>query len=54
LILGLRGIRIKNKKQEGTLSTAIAPTTKATTAIPEQTARLVEKSFADNIMRNRK
>ena len=34
--------------------TAIVPTTEATTAIPEPTARLVEKSFAENTMRNRK
>ena len=27
--------------------TAIVPTTEATTAIPEPTARLVEKSFAE-------
>ena len=41
---------MKEEKQE----TAIVPTTEVTTAIPEQTARLVEKSFADNTMRNRK
>ena len=41
---------MKEEKQE----TAIVPTTEVTTAIPEQTARLVEKSFAENTMRNRK
>ena len=40
--------------KEETQATAIVPTTEATTAIPQQTARLVEKSIADNTMRNRK
>ena len=41
---------MKEKKQE----IAIVPSPETTTAIPEQTARLVEKSFADNTMRNRR
>ena len=42
---------MKNETQE----TAIVPTTKtAVEMIPEPTARLVEKSFAENTMRNRK
>ena len=45
---------MKNEKLESTQETAIVPTTEATTAIPQQTARLVEKSIADNTMRNRK
>ena len=45
---------MKNEKLESTQETAIVPTTEATTAIPQQTARLVEKSFAENTMRNRK
>ena len=32
----------------------LVPTTETTTVIPEPTARLVEKSFAENTMRNRK
>ena len=39
--------------KERTQETVIVPTTE-TTAISEPTARLVEKSFADNTMRNRK
>ena len=34
--------------------TAIVPTTEATTAIPQPTADLIQKSFAENTMRNRK
>ena len=45
---------MKNEKPGETQETAIVPTTETTTAIPEQTARLVEKSIADNTMRNRK
>ena len=45
---------MKNEKLESTQETAIVPTTESTTAIPQQTARLVEKSFADNTMRNRR
>ena len=45
---------MNNKKQEGAQATAIVPAGEATTAIPEPTARLVEKSFAENTMRNRK
>ena len=37
--------------KEETQETAIVPTTQTTTAIPEPTARLVEKSFAENTMR---
>ena len=40
--------------KERTQETVIVPTTETTTAISEPTARLVEKSFADNTMRNRK
>ena len=40
--------------KEETQATAIVPTTEATTAIPEPTADLIKKSFADNTMRNRK
>ena len=41
--------------KEKTQETAIVPTTETTTeAIPEPTARLVEKSFAENTLRNRK
>ena len=36
-----------------TQETAIVPTTETATAIPEPTARLVEKSFAENTIRNR-
>ena len=45
---------MKNERLDGAQETAIVPTTETTTAIPEPTARLVEKSFADNTMRNRK
>ena len=34
---------MENKKQEGTLSTAIVRTTESTTVIPNQTAELIEK-----------
>lgn len=41
--------------KDETQKTAILPSPKTTAeAIPEQTARLVEKSFAENTMRNRK
>ena len=41
-----------NKK---TQQTAIVPTTETTAElIPEPTARLVEKSFAENTLRNRR
>ena len=40
--------------QAKTQQTAIVPTTESTTAIPEPTARLVEKSFAENTLRNRR
>ena len=45
---------MENEKLDGTPATAIVPTTESTTAIPEKTARLVEKSIAENTMRNRK
>ena len=45
---------MEDKRLDDTQETAIVLTTEATTAIPEQTARLVEKSIADNTMRNRK
>ncbi len=45
---------MENKKQEGTLSTAIVRTTESTTVIPNQTAELIEKSFAENTIRNRR
>ena len=32
----------------------LVPTTETTTVIPEPTARLVEKSFAENTVRNRR
>ena len=40
--------------KEKTQETAIVPSPEATTAIPEPTARLVEKSFAENTLRNRR
>ena len=46
---------MKNDRQDSALATAIVPTTESTAElIPEQTARLVEKSFAENTMRNRR
>ncbi len=45
---------MEDKRLDDPQETAIVPTTEATTAIPQQTARLVEKSFAENTMRNRK
>ena len=46
---------MEDKKQDGTPSTAIVPTTKTTAElIPEHTARLIEKSFAENTIRNRR
>ena len=45
---------MKNERLDGAQETAIVPTTESTTAIPEPTARLVEKSIAENTMRNRK
>ena len=45
---------MKNERLDGVQETAIVPTTETTTVIPEPTARLVEKSFADNTMWNRK
>ena len=42
---------MKNDRLEGT---AIVPSAEATTAIPEPTAELIAKSFAENTMRNRK
>ena len=41
---------MKNETQ----GTDLVPTPETTTAIPEPTARLVEKSFAENTMRNRR
>ena len=40
--------------KEKTQETAIVPTTESTTAIPQLTANLIQKSFAENTMRNRK
>ena len=40
--------------KEKTQQTAIVPTTESTTAIPQPTAELIAKSFAENTMRNRK
>ena len=40
--------------KEKTQETAIVPSPESTAAIPEPTARLIEKSFAENTMRNRK
>ena len=40
--------------KEKTQETAIVPTTEATTAIPQPTAELIAKSFAENTKRNRK
>ena len=46
---------MENKKQDGAQSTAIVPTTKTTAElIPGQTAELIEKSFAENTVRNRR
>ena len=45
---------MENVKQDGDQETAIVPSPESTTAIPEPTARLVEKSFAENTMRNRR
>ena len=45
---------MENEKLDNTQETAIVPSPESTTAIPEPTARLVEKSFAENTMRNRK
>ena len=42
---------MENKRPEGT---AIVPSPEATTAIPQPTADLIQKSFAENTMRNRK
>ena len=41
---------MKNDRLEGT---AIVSTSEATTAIPQPTADLIQKSFAENTMRNR-
>ena len=45
---------MENERLEGTQETAIVPTTEATTAIPQPTAELIAKSFAENTMRNRR
>ena len=46
---------MKNEKLESTQETAIVPTTEATAElIPQPTAELIEKSFAQNTIRNRK
>ena len=42
------------KKQEGTPATALVPSPATAELIPEPTARLVEKSFAENTVRNRR
>ena len=36
------------------LETAIVPTTETATAIPQPTADLIQKSFAENTIRNRR
>ncbi|MDE0636587.1 MAG: tyrosine-type recombinase/integrase [Candidatus Poribacteria bacterium] len=46
---------MKNDKLDSTQTTAIVPSTETTVElIPEPTARLVEKSFAENTLRNRR
>ena len=46
---------MENEKPKGTQETAIVPTTETTAElIPNQTAELIEKSFAENTMRNRR
>ena len=46
---------MKNEKMDGVQKTAIVPTTETTAElIPGQTADLIEKSFAENTMRNRR
>ena len=46
---------MEDKKQDGVQSTAIVPSPETTTElIPGQTAELIEKSFAENTIRNRR
>lgn len=46
---------MKNEKRDNMPSTAIVPSPESTTElIPEPTSKLVEKSFAENTLRNRK
>ena len=46
---------MENEKLEETRQTAIVPTPETTAElIPGQTAELIEKSFAENTMRNRR
>ena len=45
---------MKNNQPEERERTAIVPTTQTTTAIPAPTAELIEKSFAENTIRNRR
>ena len=46
---------MENDKMDSTQETAIVPTTKTTAElIPNQTAELIEKSFAENTLRNRR
>ena len=46
---------MRNEKPEETQETAIVPTTKTTAElIPGQTAELIEKSFSENTVRNRR
>ena len=40
--------------KESTQATAIVPTTETSTAIPQPTAELIQKSFAENTVRNRR
>ena len=45
---------MKSEKRDNMPSTAIVPTTETTAElIPGQTAELIEKSFAENTIRNR-
>ena len=45
---------MKNERLDGAQETAIVPSAETTTAIPQPTAELIAKSFAENTMRNRK
>ena len=46
---------MEDKKLDSTPATAIAPSPKATAElIPQPTAELIEKSFAENTIRNRR
>ena len=45
---------MEDKRLDGAQETAIVPTTETTTAIPQPTADLIKKSFAENTIRNRR